>query len=298
MKPLVGLIGLGNAGLSLATALLKKCDVVGYDRDAARCALARDAGVRVVDSAAGVANATDIILLSLPTPEASLAAARSLSEGALQGRLIVESSTVGPVDIDALVTFFSPHGATVMDSAIVGGVKKLTSGQTTFLVGGSQADYDRVKSILESIAEEIFFLGPTGNGMRAKLVVNAVAHTTMVMLLEAGAMCVKAGMPIELFYKLMRRESGLLRPLTHRLGERILGQDFEGGMNTANACKDSALAMQFGRAMGVPLFTLQASHSVYEMAMGEGLAGLDYASISKLWERWLDISFQGTPPKE
>ncbi|MDO8279383.1 MAG: NAD(P)-dependent oxidoreductase [Burkholderiaceae bacterium] len=288
----VGLIGLGQAGLSLAQAVLRHRAVVGYDLDANRCELARKAGVNIARSARELAEASDIIMLCLPTPQASRAAAADLAAAQLKGTLIIENSTVSPDDIEWLVSFFAPHGATIMDCAIVGGIHKLAHGEATFLVGASKADYDRARPVLESAAEEIFYLGPTGNGMRVKLIVNGIAHTTMVMLLEGAALAAKSEVPLETFYKLMRRESGLLRPLTHRLGERVFGQDFEGGMNTANARKDSALVLDYARAMQVPLFTMQAAHTVYEIAVNEGLAGQDYAAISKLWERWLDVSFK------
>ncbi|WP_454690359.1 NAD(P)-dependent oxidoreductase [Achromobacter aloeverae] len=294
-KPTVGVIGLGNAGLALAQPLLRRFDVLGYDRDAGRLALARDMGLRGAADAARLARESGIILLSLPTPAASLAAADALAQGApddaLRDRLIVETSTVSPQDVAALQERVAGHGARVVDAAIIGGVHKLAEGKTTFLVGADPADYARARPVLEAAAEEIFHLGAAGSGMRAKLVNNAVAHTTMVMLLEAAALAVKAGVPLDVFYTLMRRESGLMRPLTHRFGERILGQDFEGGMPTANARKDSALALELARELGVPLFTMQASHSVYEIARGAGLDRLDYASISKLWEQWMDIGF-------
>lgn len=292
-KQPVGVIGLGNAGLALATPLLRHFHVVGYDRDRKRVELARSKGVQMAESAADVSRACEIILLSLPTPVASLAAADDLAQGTLMGRLVIETSTVGPHDVEALRDAVVPHGATVVDSAIIGGVHKLADGKTTFLVGASAHDYDRAKPVLEAAAEELFYLGETGSGMRAKLVNNAIAHTTMVMLLEGAALAVKAGVPVDVFYTLMRRESGLLRPLTHRFGERIRQQDFDGGMPTANARKDSALALELGRELGVPLFTMQASHTVYEMARSRNLDRLDYASISKLWEEWLDIGFGG-----
>lgn len=294
----VGLIGLGQAGLSLAQAVLRHHAVAGFDLDAERCRLAREAGVSVVGSAGELAGMSDILMLCLPTPQASRAAAAGLASVPLKGKLVIENSTVSPDDIDWLVRFFAPHGATVMDSAIVGGIHKLSQGKATFLVGASKADYDRARPVLESAAEEIFYLGPTGNGMRVKLIVNGIAHTTMVMLLEGAALAAKSDVPLETFYQLMRRDSGLLRPLTHRLGERVFGQDFEGGMNTANARKDSALVLDYARAMQVPLFTMQAAHSVYEIAVNEGLAGQDYAAISKLWERWLDVSFKAAVQTE
>lgn len=289
----VGVIGLGNAGLALATPLLRHFDVVGYDRDSQRRELAQSMGVHILESAAELSHACEIILLSLPTPAASLASANELSQGTLAGRLVIETSTVGPHDVEALRSAVAPHGATVVDSAIIGGVHKLAEGKTTFLVGASAQDYERAKPILEAAAEELFHLGEAGSGMRAKLVNNAVAHTTMVMLLEGAALAVKAGVPVDVFYTLMRRESGLMRPLTHRFGERIRQQDFEGGMPTANARKDSSLALELARELGVPLFTMQASHTVYEMARSRNLDRLDYASISKLWEGWLDIGFGG-----
>ena len=288
-QPSVGLIGLGNAGLALARPLARRFTVVGYDKSEERCRLAAQAGLIAATSAAEVSRRCEVMLLSLPTPAASLAAAAELAQGRLAGRLIIETSTVGPHDVEQLQAAAAAHGATVVDSAIVGGVHKLADGRTTFLVGASATDYARAKPILECAAEEIFHLGDTGAGMRAKLVNNAIAHTTMVMLLEGAALAAKAGVPMQVYYTLMRRESGLLRPLTHRFGERILQQDFDGGMPTANARKDSALAL--ARELGVPLFTMQASHTVYEMAASRGLDRLDYASISKLWEDWLGIAF-------
>ncbi|OWT80191.1 6-phosphogluconate dehydrogenase [Achromobacter sp. HZ28] len=290
-KPTVGVIGLGNAGMALATPLLRHFDVLGHDRDAGRSAVARGIGVRAAADAAQVAGECDIILLSLPTPAASLAAADALAQGNLRDRLVIETSTVSPQDVAALQARVAPHGARVMDAAIIGGVHKLAEGKTTFLVGASAEDYARAKPILDAAAEEIFHLGETGSGMRAKLVNNAVAHTTMVMLLEGAALAARAGVPPDVFYTLMRRDSGLSRPLTHRFGERIRQQDFEGGMPTANARKDSALALELARELGVPLFTMQASHTVYEIAHGAGLDRLDYASISKLWEQWTDVAF-------
>ena len=292
-KQTVGLIGLGNAGMAFAQSLMRKFEVIGYDRDPEKCNHARAAGITSVSSAGEVSQRCNIIILSLPTPAASLSAASELAQGHLKERLIIESSTVGPHDIENLQAAVSLAGATVMDAAIVGGVHKLSAGQTTFLVGGSKADFERGRPVLESASEEIFYLGEAGSGMRAKLVNNAIAHTTMVMLLEGAALAVKAGVPIDVFYKLMRRESGLTRPLTHRFGERILEQNFDGGMTTANARKDSALALELARELGVPTFTMQASHTVYEIAASQGLDRLDYASISKLWENWSGISFAG-----
>jgi 3-hydroxyisobutyrate dehydrogenase-like beta-hydroxyacid dehydrogenase len=148
--------------------------------------------------------------------------------------------------------------------------------------------------MLDAAAEKIFYLGPLGNGMRTKLVCNGVAHAVMVVLVEAAALAAKQGIPMDVFYELMRRESGLMRPLTHRFADRIFKQDFSGGMTTANARKDSALILRVAQDLGVPLFATSAAHTVYEIAMNSesGLATQDYAAISTLWERWAGVTFK------
>src|SRR3990172_4217769 len=135
MKQKVGLIGLGNAGLALATPVLQNFSVVGYDRDEARRNLARNAGVRIAGSVQAIAEQCEIVLLSLPDPAISKTVIAEIGTETLAKRLIVETSTVTPQDIDDLVRIAAPAGATVMDSAIVGGVHKLSEGKTTFLVG-------------------------------------------------------------------------------------------------------------------------------------------------------------------
>lgn len=296
MKQTIGLIGLGSAGLALATPILKKFGVVGYDLDESRRKLAQGAGVQIVESSRAVAERADIILLSLPMPAISKNVLEQIDAEALQGRLIIETSTVMPHDVEALMEIASPRGATVMDSAIVGGVHKLKAGKTTFLVGASEADYRRARPVLEAAAEKIFYLGKAGNAMRAKLVNNAVAHAVMVVLIEAAALARAQGVPIDVFYELMHRDSGLMRPLTHRFGERIMHRDFEGGMSTANARKDSALIIDIAKELGVPLFAISAAHTAYEIAMREGLERKDYSAVSTLWEKWTGVSFAAAVP--
>jgi len=291
MTQRVGLIGLGNAGIALATPILRKHALVGYDVDAGRCALASQAGAKVMPSARGVAEECDILMLCLPNPAISRSVLAEIGEQALARRLIIENSTVGPEDIAALVKVAEPAGASVMECAILGGVHKLAAGKGTFLVGGSKADFERARVVLDAAAEQIFHLGPLGNGMRTKLVCNAVAHAVMVVLIEAAALARAQDIPMDVFYELMQRDSGLMRPLTHRFRERIFSRDFEGGMSTANARKDSALAVDAAKDLGVPLFAISAAHTAYEIAMREGLERKDYSAIATLWEKWTGVSF-------
>lgn len=290
----IGLIGLGNAGRALLEALSATRPLQIYDRDPERCA-GLDAicahPPTVAAGGAALAAEVDLLVLSLPTPAASLAVAGEIRGALRPGTVVLETSTVRPEDVEALHDLLAPAGALVVDAAVIGGVHKLAKGKGAFLVGPPEAETGPAGPALRAISEEIFFLKRRGDGMRAKLVANGVSHTAYVLLLEAAALAAAQGIPMDVFQRLMERESGLLRPLTHRFAERLRGGDFEGGMSTVNARKDSRLIIDTAQSLGVPLFAIPATHAAYEIAVREGLGDLDYASMGKLWENWLGVSF-------
>jgi 3-hydroxyisobutyrate dehydrogenase-like beta-hydroxyacid dehydrogenase len=116
---------------------------------------------------------------------------------------------------------------------------------------------------------------------------NAVSHAVMVVLLEATATAAAAGVAPEVFAELLQDpDAGLLRPLTHRLRERVFQADYAGGMPTEAARKDSQLALELAQEHGVPLFAIQAAHTPYELAVAAGLGRDDYAALARLWEEW------------
>jgi 3-hydroxyisobutyrate dehydrogenase-like beta-hydroxyacid dehydrogenase len=133
--------------------------------------------------------------------------------------------------------------------------------------------------------------------MGAKVVNNAVMHAVMVVLIEAFAMSTKLGVPVQTMVDILNREEGLLRPLVHRVQERMAEGDYAAGMSVSNARKDSVLALETAQALGVPLFATLASHTPYEIAEAKGMGEMDYAALARLWEEWAAVSFQ-PPGKE
>ncbi|MCP2362437.1 3-hydroxyisobutyrate dehydrogenase [Nonomuraea thailandensis] len=287
MRSPVGLCGLGNMGSAVARRLSGTCQVLAYDLDPARTGAAGE-----LDGVTGVAEVADLaqaetVVLSLPTPAVSAQAAAAIAPGMRPGSLIVETSTVNPADMHRLRELCAPHGVRVLDAAILSGVAQMAAGTSTLLIGGDEADVARARPVLDALAPRQLVLGELGAGMAAKVINNAVAHAVMVVLAEAGAMAAATGVSERRLAELLADpEAGLTRPLTHRFLERVLPGDYEGGMPTSAARKDSTLALALAQDAGIPLFAIQACHSVYEIAVGGGLGRQDYASIATLWEQW------------
>ncbi len=291
MNSIVAMIGLGNAGASLAHALSGKFPLCGYDVNPERRNVVADLDIDWLDSIEAVVSEADFALLSLPRPEISRAVVEAIAGAQTTVRVVIETSTTTPKVARYLAATCSEANIGFVDAAIAGGVQSMAAGENTFLVGGSEQDFSEARTILEPIATRIHFLGPVGAGSGAKIVNNAVMHALMVVLIEAGAMARKLEIPMETMIEILARPDGIMRPLEHRMRDRMCNADYAGGMSVTNARKDSMLALETAQDLGVPLFATSAAHTPYEIAEQLGYGELDYAALAKLWESWCDLRF-------
>ncbi len=291
MNSSVAMIGLGNAGAALARALAGKFPLSGYDLNPHRRDVVADLDFQWRDSIEAAVGEADYVLLSLPRPEISRAVVQGIAKRPTGVKVVIETSTITPKVARDLASICREAGIGFVDAAIAGGVQAMAAGENTFLVGGSDEDFAHAKTVLEPIATRIHFLGPVGAGSGAKVVNNGVMHALMVVLIEAGAMAGKLEIPMETMIEILARPDGLLRPLQHRMAERMRDGDYTGGMSVANARKDSMLALETAQDLGVPLFATSAAHTPYEIAEQLGYGELDYAALAKLWEAWCGVEF-------
>jgi 3-hydroxyisobutyrate dehydrogenase-like beta-hydroxyacid dehydrogenase len=292
VRPAVGLVGCGNMGAAIAARLAWQVDLEVFDLDRAK-AEAVQAACPVTIAAGLDTLRGDHVVLSLPTAPASASVLAALAGRMAAGGVVIETSTVTPADLHAVAPLCDQAGLYLVDAAILSGVAQMRDGTTTLLLGGSDVALAAAEPVLDALASRHKRLGGLGAGMAAKVANNAVSHAVMVVLIEAAAMADAAGVAPEVFAELLTApDAGLLRPLTHRLRERVLAGDFEGGMPTEAALKDSALAIQLAEDGGVPLFAIRAAHAPYELAVGEGLGREDYAALARLWEGWTGRSLR------
>lgn len=278
-------------GLAVAGRLATAHDVMAYDPSGQRRALgAGVAGVTAVDALAGIGPQRTVVL-SLPTPSVSLQVCTELTALLEDGALVIETSTVLPRDVEACAQVLARAGIGLIDAAILSGVGQMASGHATLLVGGSDAHVAAAAPVLDVLGRATQRFGGTGTGMAAKVVNNAVAHAVMVVLVEGIAMARSQGLDLAAIAQMLEApDGGLIRPLTHRVMERVATGDFEGGMPLDAARKDSTLALAMAQDAHVPLFATQAAQTVYDLAVGLGLGRSDYAVIASLWEAWCDTS--------
>jgi len=284
----VGIVGLGNMGSAMSARLLATGPVVGFDLDPARRAAAEQLGVRVADTVEDLVRQSAAVILSLPRPSVS----RSVLEQVLaidSSALVIETSTISPEQADEMERRATSVGAEYVGAAVLSGVGEVATGASCWLVGGHTESVADALAILERVCSRRITFESAKAAMAAKVINNAVAHAVYVVLAEAAALGTAEGISHEVLCQLLAQEdAGVKRPLTGRLAGRYAERNFDGGMPTEAARKDSALALEMARADRVPLFAIAGSDVVYELALVAGMGRNDYAAVATLWERWAE----------
>ena len=202
-----GQIGVGRVGRQFATRLLEAMGgPVVHDLDRERLRSLERQGARVAESAMALANEADVILLSLPSPDAVesvVLGPDGLLAGAREGALVIDTSTIDPFTVRRLYEAAADRGVAYLEapltSAATGspGTEAARLGTFTVLAGGDQAAFVRAKPVLDVLGDRIYHLGPAGSGSVMKLVSNQIAAAVSLATAEGLALAAAAGFELE-----------------------------------------------------------------------------------------------------
>jgi 2-hydroxy-3-oxopropionate reductase len=205
----VGFVGLGAMGLPMAANLAKAgFDVLVWNRGRAPLDAAVASGCRAADRPAEVAAGASTVVTMLPDlpqvrdvmagPGGLLA---GLDTGATAQAMdtramdtLVVMGTVSPVAVRALARELCPHGVTVIDAPVSGGVTGARDGTLSIMAGGSEDAVERVRPYLTAMGSTVRRMGDTGAGSLAKACNQLVVAGTLVALAEAVVLGERGGL--------------------------------------------------------------------------------------------------------
>ena len=274
----VGFIGLGTMGASMAlNARTKgKYELVVHDlrRDAAKPHL--EAGCAWADSPAAAAKDADVILTSLPGQRDVEAVAEGLIQTMKPGTPWFDLSTNSPTVVRRLHERFGAKGLHVLDAPVSGGPKGAKSGKLALWVGGDKAVFDKYRAVLDSIGDQVRYIGPIGAGSVAKLVHNAAGYAILTAVAEVFTMGVKAGVePLALWSAIRQGSLGRKRTF-ERIADNFLQNKFDPPEFALNlAFKDVTLATELAREIGVPMRSTSLAHAEMAEAINRGWGAKD-----------------------
>ena len=263
-----GMIGLGEMGLPMARNLVAGGFTVGgWDVDEPARAAAREAGV-AVDAPGDLTGSCDVIGICVRDEAQVAEAVDALGPGE---RLLVLHSTIGRGGSRRVAVRAEALGHRLLDAPVSGMAMRAQAGTLTFLVGGDEADLEAARPGLDAMGERIFHLGEIGAGQVAKLANNLASLSTVMVVMEAVELGVRAGVPEEKLLEVLRESSGdswiarnwgwLRHEWRH---EHPLGGDGVGDM----VGKDLRLALALGDEVGLPLPSTALAAQLVPLVVG------------------------------
>lgn len=282
----VAFIGLGTMGLPMARNLLAAGhELVAVDVDPARAALL---GAPVAATPAEAASASDVALLSLPSPAAVedvVLGPSGLRAGAPRGFTVADMSTGPPALARTLAAELGRVGIDSLDAPVSGGPRGAEAASLTVMVGGSREAFAARRPLLEALGSLVVHVGPAGAGQAAKLCNNLIAGATMVAIAEACAVAEREGIDPAVLYDLLIRSTGDSRVLRTRFplegvsSEHPASRDYEPLFSLDLMAKDLELALALAGAHGVETPVATTSRDRYREAQERGAGALDYSAV-------------------
>ncbi len=279
----IGIAGLGRMGSAMARRLAAQgFQVSGWSRRPPEPQSSEElAGVALVPDLARLSEASDIIILSLLDDGAVETVLDGLAATPLQGRLIVDTSTVSPQLLRDREAGFLGLGAQLLDSPIAGGPEMLLEGKVGLYIGGRGEDYLRFLPVAEVLSDRILHVGRLGDGAAAKLVNNMMLMGLWQSLKEALLLGKKAGLPSSTILEILSGSPAASPAFKSRLPV-IRGETTAVGFPVSGAIKDARVVRELAAQLNVALPAISASLSSFEAAAAAGYGDADLATMVRL----------------
>ncbi|WP_278361754.1 3-hydroxyisobutyrate dehydrogenase [Stutzerimonas kunmingensis] len=286
----IGFIGLGNMGAPMAHNLLKAGHQLSvFDLNAAAVENLVGAGALPVDSPTAIAQGNaELIITMLPAAahvKGVYLGANGLIAHSRAGVMLIDCSTIDPHSAREVAKAAAEHGNPMLDAPVSGGTGGAAAGTLTFMVGGSDADFDHAQPILAAMGKNIVHCGAAGNGQVAKVANNMLLGISMIGVAEAMALGVALGMDAKTLAGVINTSSGrcwssdTYNPFPGVLDNVPASRGYSGGFGSDLMLKDLGLATEAAKQVRQPVILGALAQQLYQSFSAQGHGGLDFSAI-------------------
>jgi 3-hydroxyisobutyrate dehydrogenase len=278
----VGFIGIGRMGLPMAANVLAAGHVLSvWNRTAEKCAPLEAAGARVAEDIPALGRDVEAVVTMVSDGPAArgILVDGGLLDALTPGSVVLEMSTIGPLEATALAEEAIRRGVDLLDAPVSGSVSTAEAGQLTAIVGGDEQAYARVRPVLDAMTKRHMRLGPSGSGAAMKLALNGVVAATNESIAEAIVLAERYGVARERAYDALA-EAIVASPFVHYKRDAFLRPETEPVAFAVELMrKDVRLALALAESLKLELPVVAAAA---EMLARASAAGLDEADFSRV----------------
>ena len=256
-----------------------------YDVHAPSAAeLAKEIGATHATKLADVTAAADVIFTVVTDDAAQLGvfaeSGDSLLVGA-KGKIFVNCATITPKTHVEVEKRARKVGAVSLEGCMASSIPQARNGTLYLMCGGDKATFDQIKPILEKLSTALRYIGTTGQAAQVKALVNMVMNINTAGLAEGLGLGAALGLDLTMLREVFL-QTGANSQVLKTDGEDMQNRDHSCFFSGAHAAKDSGIAAQLGKDVGLNLPLANATKAQFDQMVKLGLGGLDKSGVAEL----------------
>ena len=287
MPEKIAFVGVGRMGANMARRLKDTGYTVTavYDVHAPSAAeLAKEIGATHAAKLADVTAAADVIFTVVTDDAAQLGvfaeSGDSLLTGA-KGKIFVNCATLTPKIHVEVEKRAKKAGAISLEGCMASSIPQARNGTLYLMCAGDKATFDQVKPILDKLSTALRYIGHTGQAAQVKALVNMVMNINTAGLAEGLGLGAALGLDLTMLREVFL-QTGANSQVLKTDGEDMQNRDHSCFFSGAHAAKDSGIAAQLGKDVGLNLPLADATKAQFDKMVKLGLGGLDKSGVAEL----------------
>lgn len=279
----VGFIGLGIMGESMCENIIKKSpeNVYVFDQIREKVDLLMAKGAIACESAADLARQAEVIITMVPKSEHSKAVYTGIAHVLDNTKLCIDMSTIDPSISIEISKMVKKTGAQFIDAPVVKSKPAAIAGKLGIYVGGEAAGFEKAKTILSYMGENIIHMGENGKGLVMKICHNALVSQIQNGVNETLVLAQKNGVDIEQFVTAVSYGGGQNFYLDSKAAA-IKAEDYTTAFSVDNMAKDIGICLSLAGECGVSMPGEEAAKQVYDKAVERGYGKEDFCAVIKV----------------
>jgi 3-hydroxyisobutyrate dehydrogenase len=283
MAERIGFLGLGIMGSRMAANVAKAgypLTVWTHTEGKAR-RWAEEHKATAVNTPAEVAAASEVVVSMVvdgAQVERVLCDENGVADGAKDGLLCVDMSTIAPTDTRRIAARLQERGIGMIDAPVTGSSPRAEAGTLTIMVGGEAEQFERVKPLLERMGELIVHVGELGQGEMLKLINNSLGAANAAAVAEALLLAKATGVDLDALVRVTQSGSGASAQMQMKSGA-MRAHDYSTLFKTEHLLKDVRLCLEEAQAAGIPFPAAAHARDLLAATMGRGHGADDYSAL-------------------
>jgi 3-hydroxyisobutyrate dehydrogenase len=283
----IGFVGVGRMGANMARRLKDRNFQVTAVYDTNRKVatdLAGELGCAACQDLADVTAESDVIFTVVTDDKAMRKVFSGTDNNLLKnarGKLFINCATISPqvhVDVEKLA---DKAGAQSLEACMASSITQAREGKLYLMCGGNEKPFRKAEPILKELASTVRFVGKAGEAAKVKALVNMVMNINTAGLAEGLALGAALGLDLTMLREVFS-ETGANSRVLETDGEDMQNREHSCFFSAAHAAKDSGIALELARQLGLDLPLARATEEQYERMIAEGLGELDKSGVAEL----------------